>query len=84
MFTLFTKSAVCIYSMPGLLTLLSLLFITKKTVMEKIRQSLLSFKWDQLHNNINIIFANQRFIHFTIHNRPGHWYQTDMHSLLFT
>lgn len=68
MFTVFIKSAVCIYSKSGLLTLLTLLFITKQTAMVKVSWSLLSFKWDQLHKRY--FCGIQRFIlnsHFIFH-----------------
>lgn len=68
MFTVFIKSAVCIYSKPGLLTLLTLLFITKQTATVKVSWSLLSFKWDQLHKHY--FCGIQRFIlnsHFIFH-----------------
>lgn len=60
MFTVFTKSAVCIYLKSGLLTLLTLLFITKKTAVVKISRSLLPFKWDQLRKRY--FCGIQRFI----------------------
>lgn len=60
MFTIFTRSAVCIYLKSGLLTLLTSLFITKKTAMMKVSQSLLSLKWDQLHKRY--FRGIQRFI----------------------